>query len=160
MVNKRGTRALTLAIDNKVCSRSKRSQMKLSFGMIFSIILIIVFISFAFYAIKTFLGISDEARIVKFVDDLQLDIKKIWKGSQASQEVKYSLPNKVEAVCFVDDEYENLIFKSESYFSGGKIQYINFETMGEELCIENVDGKVKMILKKNFEERLVTITEP
>ena len=133
--------------------------MKLSFGMIFSIILIIVFVSFAFYAIKTFLGISDEARIVKFTNDLQLDIKKIWTGSQASQEVKYSLPNKIEAVCFIDDEYENLIFKSETYFNGAKIQYINFENMDDELCIENIGGKVKMILKKDFEERLVTITE-
>ena len=87
----------------------KRGQMKISFGMIFSIILIIIFISFAFFAIKKFIGIQDAMKIGQFGDQLQSDIDKLWRGSQGSQEVEYFIPSKIESVCFVDDEYENLV---------------------------------------------------
>ena len=72
----------------------KRGQMKLSFGMIFSIILIIVFISFAFYAIQKILEMQELMKVGKFKDNLEADIDSAWKGSQRSQEVEYILPKK------------------------------------------------------------------
>ncbi len=138
----------------------KRGQMKLSFGMIFSIILIVIFIAFAFYAIKTFLGIQDEMKIGQFVNGLQSDVDKMWKGSQGSQEVEYLLPSKIESVCFKDDEYENLIFRSDDFIGGKEIKHINITKITEAenpFCIENVKGKVKMIIKKDYGEALVEI---
>ena len=82
--------------------------MKLSFGMIFSIILIVIFIAFAIYGVKRFLGMQDTVQVEKFKADLQNDIDKIWKANQGSQEREYFVPKKIYEVCFVDDEGGNL----------------------------------------------------
>jgi len=140
--------------------RKKRAQMKLSFGMIFSIILIIIFIAVAIYAILKFLGIQDSVKIAQFEDDLQSDIDKMWKGSQGSQEVEYSLPAKIKSVCFKDDEYENLVFRADKFIEGIKINHIDIEKTlaGEDsFCIDNVNRKLKMRIKKEYGEALVTI---
>ena len=134
--------------------------MKLSFGMIFSIILIIFFIVFAFYAIQKFLGISDEVKMGKFKDNLQSDVEKMWKSSQGSQEVEYNLPSKINKVCFKNNEYENLVFESDDFVQGYNMNHIDIEKITENenpFCIENVNGKVKMTIKKNFEDVLVRI---
>ena len=72
--------------------------MKLSFGMIFSIILIVVFLFFTFFAVKKFLEIPRSVQIGKFKEGLQEDIDSIWRGSQGYQEVSYNLPKKIEKV--------------------------------------------------------------
>ena len=139
----------------------KRGQMKISFGMIFSIILIIIFVSFAFFAVKKFMGIQDAMKIGQFEDRLQSDIDKLWRGSQGSQEVEYFLPSKIESVCFVDDDYENLVFHSESFIEGKKIDNIDIEKITEEgdFCIDVIKGKIKMTIKKDYGEALVIISE-
>ncbi|MCX6746918.1 MAG: hypothetical protein NTU63_02165 [Candidatus Pacearchaeota archaeon] len=142
-------------------TRVKRGQFDLSFGMIFSIFLIVVFIAFAVYAIIKFLEFQDTIKIEKFVDDLRQNIDAMWKGDQGSQKVEYSLPTKIEEVCFVDDEYENLIFNSKQIIQGKDIENINTESMTSKenpYCIENVKGKVKMTIVKNYGETLVRIT--
>lgn len=142
--------------------KNKRGQMKLSFGMIFSIILIVIFIAFAFYAIQKFLGIQNIVKVGQFVDNLQSDVDKAWRSSQYSQKVKYFLPTKVEEVCFTDDEYENLKFTSDEYMVGKKIKHINITKITETedpFCIETIKGKVEMTIKKDYGEALVTITE-
>lgn len=135
--------------------------MKLSFGMIFSIILIIVFISFSFYAIQKFLKLKNIMEVGQFINNLQSDIDKIWRSSQGSQEVKYFLSSKIESVCFVNDEYENLVFRSSDFIEGQKIKHIDIVKITEDgdFCIENVKGKVKMTLEKDYGEALVTISE-
>ena len=180
---KRGTPALTLGINLQFSPRSKRSQMKLSFGMIFSIILIVIFIAFAFYAINKFIGIQDSVKIGRFVDKLQSDIDKIWKGSQGTQKEEYSIPSKIEDVCFVDYSYpkkgqnqdyyqklkqayyggENLIFYpvgSGEGLDSFEIIHIDIEEMTKNenpFCIKNVEGKINIVVGKNFGENLVTI---
>lgn len=140
----------------------KVGQMKLSFGMIFSIILIVIFIAFAFYAIKIFLGIQDEMKIAQFADRLQSDVDKAWRGDGGdSNKVEYLLPSKIESVCFVNDEYENLFFRSKDFIDGKKIKHIDIEKITEAedpFCVENIKGKMKMIIKKDYGEALVEIT--
>ncbi len=157
--------------------------MKLSFGMIFSIILIVIFIAFAFYAISKFLNIGNTAQVARFTNNLQTDIDKVWKGPQASQEQEYFLPSKIELICFIDynsnkrgikdliyDELEQTYYESENLFfyplgsaeglNAKEIKDIDIEkttTRENPLCIENIKGKVKMRLKKDFEETLVSI---
>ncbi|MFH1608232.1 MAG: hypothetical protein ABIA78_03795 [archaeon] len=180
---KKGIPVLTFVMNNKFCSRSKRSQMKLSFGMIFSIILIVFFLVFAFYAIMKLLEVQDSIKVGKFLDKIQSDVDKMWKGSQGSQEEPYSLPEKIEYVCFGDysssskgenrNFYETLkqaYYSDENLFfypigSAGdlgskKVNHIDLDKMTERdnpFCIKNY-GKVKLTIKKGFNENLVTIS--
>jgi len=135
--------------------------MKLSFGMIFSIFLIIIFLAFAFYAIKMFVGMQKEIQIKKFAEDLQADIDRMWKSSQGNQSEEYILPKKINSVCFKDDGYKNLVFRSSELIDGKKIKNIDIEKITETenpFCIQNTDGKVKLIIRKDYGENLVTIT--
>jgi hypothetical protein len=165
--------------------KNKKGQMKLSFGMIFSIILIVIFIAFAFFAIKKFVGVQNSVKIGMFIDKLQSDIDKIWKGSQGTQKEEYSLPSKIELVCFVDYSYpkkgqnqdyyqklkqayygdENLIFYPVGSGEGAdsfKIEHLDLEKITEDenpFCIKNIKGKTEIVVGKNFGENLITITK-
>lgn len=137
--------------------------MKLSFGMIFSIILIIVFIAFAFYAIQKFLELQRSAQIGLFVNDLQSDVDKMWISSGGSEKEEYILPKKIDSICFKNDEYENLVLYSskKEFMEGRKIKNIDIEEITKDenpFCIRNVDGKIKMTIKKDSGEPLVVIT--
>lgn len=163
--------------------KGKNGQIKLSFGMIFSIILIIVFLAFAFYAIKTFLGIQDAAQTGKFINDLKSDIDRVWKSTESSEEKEYVLPSKIDYVCFVDFELpangprrdiyselrfvyfgdENMVFYPLGSSNIDSIDITNIalsEIIFDEnpFCIENVRKKVKLTLVKEIDEALVTIT--
>ena len=163
----------------------KSGQMQLSFGMIFSIILIIVFVCFAGYAIYKFMGITDSVKIGKFKEEFQTDVDALWKGNQGSKAVSYSVPNGVEKVCFIDftvpafgrdsvvysdtrhlySETENLFFYPVG--SGGgldstTIEHIDIdETTSEEnpSCIIVENGKMKFTMRKDFGSALVTLTK-
>jgi len=168
----------------KSCNR--KAQMKLSFGMIFSIILMVIFLIFAFYAIQKFLNISDCAKGGKFIDKLQFDVDKIWKGSRGSQEEIYFLPSKVKSVCFADFsnsakgedkslyrelergfvEFENMffypLFSLDCGIDAKEIKHINLEkttSSNNPLCFENKKGKVEMTLSKKYGEASVTVSK-
>ena len=161
----------------------KKGQVELSFGMIFSIFLIIVFIAFAIYAIGKFLDIQKSAKTGQFVQNLQVDIDKMWKSSSGSQEVEYSLANSVSLACFQDfelpkkgprqdiyddlrlarSENENFLFYpvgSSGGILGVEIKNINLRQMTASenpYCIENENGIIKMIISKGAGEALVKI---
>ena len=139
----------------------KRGQMKLSFGMIFSIFLIILFIVFAFYAITKFLKMQQVLQVETFVENLQRDVNEI-RGSPGSAEETYPLPKKVERICFTDNEFDNLIIKFAKTTEDKNIENINILNITAErdpYCIQNVDGKVKLIISRDSREDLVTITK-
>ena len=166
--------------------KSRRSQMQLSFGMIFSIILIIIFISFAFYAITKLLEWQRIQKVTSFINDFERDIDRMWKAG-GSQEVSYVLPSRIKKVCFIDylgdkkegrddegvwremdsffNEKENMFFYPEN--SGGKIKArfirnIDLKKITSEknpFCFKNSEGKLKMRIKMSPEESLVTISE-
>ena len=115
----------------------KRGQMKLSFGMIFSIILIILFIVFAIYAVQKFLSFQKELKYKTFVDEFQEDINKMWKSSQGSKEVSYTLPLEIRSICFIQSIRENLIYKGKKNRKGEMFEYIDIE---KTLELENTDA--------------------
>ena len=164
--------------------RCDKAQMKLSFGMIFSIILIIVFLAFAFYVIKILLTTQEKSLTLLFKEDLQEDVDKMWKGSGSlTKPDGYILPKKIEYACFVDYsssekglnqelyrklkqvyyEYENLIFYpvgSAEGLDAAEIKHIDIEKITEvenPYCIENINGKVKLTIKRDYNEELVLI---
>lgn len=150
--------------------RVKKAQMQISFGMIFSIILIIVFITFAVYGISKFLCLSKVAQVEKFKSDFQADIDKMYISTQGSQDVDYSLPNKIKQVCFVNDNSQNMRFVSSNFnceiSTGGLLKNVDIANTvksssanPKELCISTSNGKISMTIKKAYNENLVTITK-
>lgn len=140
---------------------NKRGQMKLSFGMIFSIILIVMFLAFAFYGIRSLLGTQDTVQVEKFKDGLQTKITNMQRSNYASDEVTFFLPKHIEGICFVNEEY-NLQLHEEDYYDEVTIDGLNEEkTVGdnENLCIKVTDGKVKFLLSKEFNESSVTVSK-
>ena len=137
----------------------KQGQIAMSFGMIFSIILIVFFIVFAFYGINKFLDLQKEVQIKSFINDLQNDVERMQKSFEGSQERNYTVPNKIEKVCFVN-ENKNFRLLGEKYPDVRELKGINIEKMlgnGEEYCIQNIDGKIRLKLEINHGETLVTI---
>ena len=157
--------------------------MKMSFGMIFSIILIIAFLGFAFYAIKFLIDIQKTAQLGQFIDNLQEDVNGVWKSTQSSKKESYNLPGGIDYICFVDanarirGQYRDFYDDFEMFYSEEKnmffypmnkageldameIKHINIEkttSSQNPYCIEKQDGKIEMILKKEFGENLVII---
>lgn len=74
----------------------------MSFGVIFSIILMIVFIVFAFIAINYFLNMSKVTTTNLFYENLQNEINKVYASPSSEKEFSFELPLKVEMVCFFD----------------------------------------------------------
>jgi len=148
---------------------NKRGQQKISFGMIFSIILIILFISFAAWGVYKLINLKKEVEIEKFPDDLQDDVDELWKGSYGEQTPEpYSLPKEVDMVCFVKPEYgkENLelIERREEGMDKTirkfEIEHVDIEgTIGEDdrYCIDTVDNKVGLTLIKDQDNPNVII---
>ena len=161
----------------------KRGQTEMSFGMIFSIILIVIFLGFAFYGIKTFLSFQNNAKAVAFYEDLQADVNNVWESSQSSETQEYAIPSNAESVCFVDFESdaegsdsliyselrmadygtENLVFYPVKFtgFESKEIDHLDIgETTNEDnpLCITTNNGKVTFRLKKGPGEALVTVS--
>jgi hypothetical protein len=133
----------------------KKRGMELSFGMIFSIILIIVFIVFAGYAIKKVVGFQQNAQTGLFLENLQSDINELWGSEQGSFSKEYSLSKKIEKVC-LDDGTKNIFFKPSG--TGGEFDYMELEHVetfnGD--CFNNLNGKIKIRFEK-VDETLVTI---
>lgn len=162
----------------------KLGQMRLSFGMIFSIILIVVFLAFAIYAIIKFLDLQEGVQVGQLLNDLQNDVDKMWKSSQGSVEKDYRIPSGVEYVCLVDFnsqkrgdnqdkyddlkmafyEFENLIFYplGSSGVDSYNLKHVNISkitSVENPLCIQNVKGKIKMTIGMNPGDSLVSITK-
>ena len=160
----------------------KRAQMELSFGMIFSIILIIAFITFAFYGIKMFLGVQKSAETGKFLNEFKADVDRVWKSAQSSERAEYFLPSVVSDVCFVNfaspsrgptasfyedlkkANYgsENLVFYPLGSFDldSVEIKNINLDAITEAenpYCVENENGKISLVFVKDLDDALVKI---
>jgi len=160
----------------------KRGQLKISFGMIFSIIMIIIFLTFGFYAIRMFLGIQEKATVGLFLDDFQGDVNSVWQSIEGSQEEEYNLPKKIEYVCFIYSDNPEA-GKHRDFFSDLKITLLDenniaFYPVGSSgiesaeiknldiggitqnenpFCIENEGGKIKLTLIKETGDAQVKI---
>ncbi len=138
-----------------------RGAMELSFGMLFSIILIIIFIAFAIYGIGKFLNLQKNIQTKTFVNDLQFDIDKLW-NSQGSQPVEYSLPASVEKVCFSEFEKDiNLEIRGEKLIGDYNVKHAkisdDFSKGKGGNCISVENRKIKLQLEKDSGEALVRI---
>ena len=89
--------------------KNKRGQgiFGISFGTIFSVILIIFFIVIAFIVIRSFLNTQKCAKIGIFVDGFKADIKDAWNSQSSSFLFPNNpnlvvLPSNIDYVCFAN----------------------------------------------------------
>jgi hypothetical protein len=138
----------------------KKGSITLSFGMIFSIILVIAFLGVGFYAIKKFIGFQETIQVENFMRDFQQDVDKVWKSAQVSQVLTYPLPTKISSVCFTNDDFQNLRFTSTEIINGKLIEHLDIASIiakENPYCITNTKGKVSITLLKEYGETLVRV---
>jgi hypothetical protein len=164
----------------------KKGGMELSFGMIFAIILIAVFLFVAFYAIKFFLNMQCTVSEGQFVKDLNNYVHRMWESQGITEESEFKGTIGgfcgVKEICFVNpdmekpqkgefkEEYDgrqggydvgdNVFFYpiKSAEFGHAKIENLNLEVLNPNpYCIKFEDGKASIKLKKNSQEELVRV---
>jgi hypothetical protein len=166
--------------------KSKKSQQSIgmSFGMIFSIILIIFFLLTAFFAIRAFLNSRDCTQVGMFLKDFDSEVTNTWDSQGVSTEFKRSLPSKIDYVCFADlsepqkgdfkDVYEEMsiytVHDADLFFypkgSSCKIPYKKIKHLDmpeitktdNPYCIPVEKGTIRIRVEKEFNERLVRVS--
>lgn len=163
----------------KIKNKKGQGIMGVPFQMIFSLILIAVFIYAAFIGIKFFVESADQAQILQFSNEIKAKVNTIWQTTEASQSYEFNLPSKIELVCFGDLSKEITqcpefglyreqakIRGSNMFFCPPKAAYrvdaevhLKIDCEGNDclkskqgglFCAQNVDGKVKVRLEKEF----------
>jgi len=74
----------------------------MSFGVIFSILLIVFFIIIAFIVIRSFLNSRDCVKMGLFIEGLEKDVNSAWNSDKFTDEIEYALPSNLDYVCFAN----------------------------------------------------------
>jgi hypothetical protein len=155
---------------------TKKGQIRISFGVIFSIFLIIVFIFFAFKVIDSFVDLNKCTELGSFYDDFQDAIDQARESHSTNQPYDLSLGSTVDKICFVDlnstgkgdESFPNSYSEGDNFFvlfnDGGCEQLSNFEFNNINIteitkdsnpnCFEN-ENEITII--KSVYSRLVTV---
>ena len=169
----------------KFIPESKRSQqiLGMSFGVIFSIILIVFFIIIAIIVINSFLKAGDCAKIGLFVDKFKADIKSTWNSQEDKHVFTTSIPGKIEYVCIADlvkpikgsysdigNEISIFEWKEANLFfypsaNSCEIPYHNIPHLDVDAitnnmnpyCIAVDDGKIRITIEKDLSDALVFV---
>ena len=152
----------------------------MSFGMMFSIILIIAFVGVAIYAITTFLSIGKCGQIGLYYNDLQGEVDKAWQSEISRSVFEAAIPSGIESVCFGNltqsvnsefrEEYKSLVRYTNSkgnifMFPQNKacdsqLASIRIEhaVADEFFCVAKQGGKVSVRLVKEEGENEVSFS--
>lgn len=160
----------------------KSAQFEMSFGFIFSIILIAVFVVVAFIAIRAFLGVQCSVSTGSFVKDLQNEVDRIWAGSGESflfsdklagncklKEVCFFDPNAVQNGNYVNEDQAfrgNIIGTNNMYFypqtaadvPSVKINHINMQFNSNPYCFSINNSQISIQLTKEPNGVLVRVS--
>lgn len=153
----------------------------MSFGMIFSIILIIAIIAVAFYAITYFLDLSECAEIGLTYQDLKSEVDKAWNSEVYGDVFSGGLPKGIDEVCFgkldltffgFKEEYDsiarvfrhsedNLFLYPPSGGCGKESASFNLEhaETSEFFCVPVVEREFSVRLEKGSFDSLVKLSE-
>jgi len=160
----------------------KKGQMKISFSMIFSILLVVLLLALAFYGIRYFMDFSDSAQTAKSVHKFSEDVKGVWQASMASEEVNYTFPDGIKYFCYVEQDSEikgdfeslfdevssfldpednSFVYSSEENHETSKIDYLDVSSLTSDNnpnCFEIDEGRLSLIIKKDFQGSGVEIS--
>ncbi len=131
--------------------RGAKGQMKISFGMIFAIILMVVFILVGVFGAKKFIQVNDDLEAANFQYAVQEEINELLGEPGSSQQEIFPVPDDVEEICFQNQPTGS---KEYNFYSvpEGIIQEVldsvnwGFTTpSGERLCIPVENGEVSLL---------------
>lgn len=155
----------------------------LSFETIFSIILIVFFITIAIIVINSFLNTKKCAEIGIFIDRFKSDVKKTWNSQSDSHTFKANLPSSIDYVCFANlSRTSNGNFKQIgnelSLFEGKNantffypstkacempfnlVAHLDIEKITKTRnpnCVPVIDSKIEIVVEKGFDDKLVSV---
>lgn len=160
---------------------SNKRGLELSFGLIFSLILIAAIIGVAFYAINYFLNLGSCTEVSLFYQNFQEEIDEAWNSEITRDRFLGDLPNGIKAVCFYDrdlgvniepggEEFEAL--EGYTHIGGNTFlfpperackqvsrttEHVDFLELGEWHCFPVEKGKVTIPFEKGSFDSLVKI---
>ena len=166
--------------------KQKRGQQVfgMSFGTIFSILLIIFFIVIAIIVINAFLKTQKCAEVGIFIDDFQIEIDKTWNSQKSEFEFESNLPSKLDYVCFANlsnnfqgnyadigaeigvyQGYDANLFlypiENACDMVHHNIKHIDIDKITRfenPYCIGIDNGKISIKIEKDFNEALVSVS--
>ena len=158
----------------------KRAQQTVGmpFGMIFAVILIVVFFAVAFVAIKSFLGFGRTVDVGLFYRNFQEEVDSAWQSQESLTNFKVELPQSIEFACFANlsllanadqdiykeikryDFYDaNLFLYPPEKVDGSpykKIEHLDVNSLSSNpLCFANGE---EVTIKKDFYSKFVTVS--
>ena len=158
--------------------RDRIGQLQLSFGMIFSIIIIIATVGVTTYFILKIMNTSECTKIQLFKTDLQDNIDKLWRSPFGQEVFTSNLPSGIKKVCIgmpsltaspyakivseLDiyiDEGENLFFYPPKEACNGDFVSTKLNHIKDNFnCFDVIKGKISFkINKMNSTDPLVSI---
>ncbi len=167
-------------------SKKAEGAIEMSFGTIFSVILMIIFVAVAFIAIKYFFGIQSCAKVGIFWDDFQNEVDSTWNTQGGEFLFKGTVPNGVKNICFADlskpinGAYESIgdeisIYEGEKantfvypieeacempYKTTNHLDMADITADENPYCIKVSGGMVSIKIKREFNQKLVTVSRP
>ena len=162
----------------------KRGQFQLSYGFIFSVILIAIFVFAAIYVIYIFLNIGDKVETSMLINKLQNDVNRIYNSRGGEDRVfSYELKRGegVTHICFYNsgidptdsgnemylDIRRSMNLKNNIYFyprkyaktSAGEIKHIDISSLETNpFCIGKEGNEFKIRLSKMSDEVFVGVS--
>ena len=159
---------------------NEKGQIQISFGMIFSIIIIIATVAVGFYVITYFLNLSSCTKVGLFWNSLNEEVDKAWNSDISQKVFSREIPSGITHVCFGNFsqmvfEVDKKIFSELKDYGGternaylyppGKACDIAFYNLRHAktdnfFCIPAMSGKIDVkIVKTNF-DALVKLSKP
>lgn len=82
--------------------QNKKASIEMSFGVLFSIIMIIFIVAIAIYVIVKFIGLGNCGKIASSKDDIQKTVDNVVASDEANSTLSIFLPSGIKQVCFVN----------------------------------------------------------
>jgi hypothetical protein len=160
----------------------KRGQLEISFGMIFSIIIIIAVIATSFYVIQYFTKLSKCTTIGLFYEGIQSEVNEAWQGTTSKTLFSGNVPSSTDYVCFGNmslsagaadsgrksdlmrlyrvSQSNVFMYPAQKTCPGIGDHRIDHANMQGFFCIKEQDGKIRVSLEKGAFDSSVTVKAP
>lgn len=160
--------------------RDKKAQLELSFGMIFSIIIIISTIAIAFYVITYFINLGRCTDLSLFYKSFDDRVETAWNSPITKDTFTGKVPSDIEEICFGSlteipsayrTEYDilvkyrsakaNLFTYPLTKSCSNSVPFYNIKhgTSNEFFCVPAKDGNVRFTISKETSDALVQISK-
>ena len=121
----------------------KRGDIQMSFGMIFSIIIIAATIAVAIYAITLFMNSTEKIKYGTITKDIEEQAKQLRQAEGGSKAITLDAPRNVEELCFVDlsKNSQNAQFLEFKDYDSSKEMNFFFYPIGEAEKLDADSGR-------------------